>query len=110
MPQKKAEDKIPATRVSTSRVKASGSAAVGQMGAAPAVAKAKSVSRTSKARKAIPAAATESLLQLSGAVNGRVTTEQIAERAYFLWLEKGCPEGTAEQDWIEAERQLSAHQ
>jgi hypothetical protein len=32
----------------------------------------------------------------------------IGELAYQLWLARGCPEGTAERDWIDAERQLRA--
>jgi hypothetical protein len=32
----------------------------------------------------------------------------IAELAYQLWLQRGCPEGTEELDWMEAERQLAA--
>jgi len=31
----------------------------------------------------------------------------IGELAYRLWQARGCPEGTAEQDWLEAERQLA---
>jgi Protein of unknown function (DUF2934) len=31
----------------------------------------------------------------------------IDELAYRLWQARGCPEGTAEQDWLEAERQLA---
>jgi hypothetical protein len=31
----------------------------------------------------------------------------IRDRAYTRWQKQGCPEGTAEQDWIEAERELS---
>lgn len=34
------------------------------------------------------------------------TPEQIAERAYALWIERGCPEGSDEADWLEAEREL----
>jgi Protein of unknown function (DUF2934) len=34
----------------------------------------------------------------------------IAERAYAIWLEHGCPQGTAEQDWEEAKRQLAGLQ
>jgi hypothetical protein len=48
----------------------------------------------------------DSLLNLSEAVNQHITPEQVAERAYFRWLERGCPMGTAEQDWFEAEREL----
>ena len=31
----------------------------------------------------------------------------IGELAYTLWQSRGCPSGTAEKDWLEAERQLS---
>ena len=34
----------------------------------------------------------------------------IGELAYQLWQARGCPEGTAEQDWLDAERQLRAKQ
>jgi hypothetical protein len=34
----------------------------------------------------------------------------IGELAYRLWQARGCPEGTAEQDWLDAERQLLAIQ
>ena len=30
----------------------------------------------------------------------------IGELAYRLWQSRGCPQGTAEQDWREAEEQL----
>ena len=29
--------------------------------------------------------------------------DRIRERAYFLWLEEGCPEGQAERHWLAAE-------
>lgn len=31
----------------------------------------------------------------------------IGELAYRLWQARGCPDGTAEQDWLEAEKQLA---
>jgi hypothetical protein len=34
------------------------------------------------------------------------TDAEIAERAYHLWLEHGCQEGTDQQNWLEAEREL----
>lgn len=34
--------------------------------------------------------------------------EQIARRAHQLWVKKGCPEGSAEQDWLQAEQELKA--
>ena len=32
--------------------------------------------------------------------------EEIARFAYILWQARGCGDGEAEQDWLEAERQL----
>jgi Protein of unknown function (DUF2934) len=31
----------------------------------------------------------------------------IAQLAYLLWQQRGCPVGSAETDWLEAEQQLS---
>lgn len=36
------------------------------------------------------------------------SVEQIARRAHELWIKKGCPEGSAEQDWLQAEQELKA--
>jgi hypothetical protein len=33
--------------------------------------------------------------------------DEIAEQAYKLWQERGCPEGTDLETWLEAERKLS---
>jgi hypothetical protein len=33
---------------------------------------------------------------------------EIEALAYQLWLERGCPAGSPEQDWFRAEKQLSA--
>ena len=35
-----------------------------------------------------------------------VDHEEIAKRAYELWQARGCPGGSAESDWFEAEREL----
>lgn len=32
--------------------------------------------------------------------------EQVAILAYHLWQERGCPEGSPEIDWLEAEQEL----
>ncbi len=32
--------------------------------------------------------------------------DEIASRAYDLWQEKGFPEGSAEENWLQAEREL----
>ena len=33
--------------------------------------------------------------------------ENIAQLAYAIWQSRGCPDNSAENDWIEAEMQLS---
>lgn len=34
--------------------------------------------------------------------------DSIRELAYHLWKARGCPTGSPEQDWLDAERQLSS--
>lgn len=34
------------------------------------------------------------------------TQAEIAERAYLLWIENGCSEGSDQQNWLDAEREL----
>lgn len=34
--------------------------------------------------------------------------QEIAVLAYQLWRERGCPNGSPEDDWFRAERQLQA--
>jgi Protein of unknown function (DUF2934) len=34
--------------------------------------------------------------------------EEIAQRAYELWCERGCPHGSPQEDWYRAERELSS--
>ena len=47
--------------------------------------------------------------QAEAYTNGVVETsvqENVARLAYSLWQQRGCPTGSAEIDWIEAEQQL----
>ncbi len=37
----------------------------------------------------------------------RLAYEDIASLAYALWQERGCPEGSSEEDWFRAEQELS---
>ena len=37
-----------------------------------------------------------------------VTAEQIADRAYHLYLARGCEQGDAIGDWLQAERELNS--
>ena len=39
--------------------------------------------------------------------NGRPSREAIAQLAYLLWQERGCPHGSPEQDWLRAEQHLA---
>jgi hypothetical protein len=32
--------------------------------------------------------------------------QDIADRAYQRWVDRGCPQGSPEEDWFEAEREL----
>jgi len=38
--------------------------------------------------------------------NDEISHEDIARLAYVLWEERGSGDGLADQDWLEAERQL----
>jgi Protein of unknown function (DUF2934) len=44
--------------------------------------------------------------RLADAVQPNLTQQEIASIAYTIWQERGCPLGSAEQDWLEAERRL----
>ncbi len=37
---------------------------------------------------------------------GLPSHNEIAERAHQRWLQNGCPDGSHEEDWLEAEREL----
>jgi len=42
------------------------------------------------------------------AVELRPAHEQIAALAYALWQQRGCPEGSSDEDWFRAEQELLA--
>lgn len=42
----------------------------------------------------------------TGARASGPNTLEVAQRAYEIWCSKGCPEGTADEDWLQAEREL----
>jgi hypothetical protein len=62
--------------------------------------------RVAKATKASGA----SILRLANAVSSspQLETEEVARRAYFHWLARGCPEGSPDQDWFRAEEEILA--
>ena len=41
-----------------------------------------------------------------GSGAGLIDRNTVAARAYQLWVERGCPEGSPEQDWYQAEQEL----
>jgi hypothetical protein len=51
---------------------------------------------------------TGSMGQGQGHVGAPIPHEKIAKRAYEKWCQRGCPQGTDQQDWHEAENELRA--
>lgn len=45
-------------------------------------------------------------------VDGGVTSQhdEIAARAYELWQRRGCPIGSPDEDWSQAEAELQVHE
>lgn len=84
------------TRPSNRRVKA----------AAPAPAKTAMPPQRTESREALQSAPS------SVATNNgnEPTTEEIAALAYQLWIERGSPHGSHEEDWHRAEAQLRSRQ
>jgi hypothetical protein len=35
--------------------------------------------------------------------NNTDSSKDIAALAYFLWMDRGCPEGSPDEDWYQAE-------
>jgi len=62
---------------------------------------------TAAAAVLIPARA-ESSLAVKFALDETSIREKISHLAYAIWEVRGCPEGSAESDWLEAERQVYA--
>ncbi len=40
----------------------------------------------------------------------RLSESEIASRAYQRWQHRGRPDGSAEEDWLEAEREVESQQ
>ena len=54
-----------------------------------------------------PVARNEECTEPVGPVAGKhVEQQEIAELAYELWQMRGCPDGSPEEDWFRAEREL----
>jgi hypothetical protein len=48
--------------------------------------------------------------QTTQSLNNANFRERVAKRAYEKWMKRGCKDGYAQQDWLEAERELLAEQ
>jgi hypothetical protein len=57
---------------------------------------------------AAPMAPPKSVPPKAATATPAVPRERIAMRAYEKWLKRGCTHGHADQDWMEAERELLA--
>ncbi len=74
----------------------------------------KAVKTATPRRKAAPkveaATANSSIVNLSDAMEPArmLDAREIEQRAYLSWLERGCPEGSPQEDWYRAERELIA--
>ena len=44
--------------------------------------------------------------EINGDVPGAALRQKIEERAYHIWLERGCGHGDHEHHWLQAEREL----
>jgi hypothetical protein len=60
----------------------------------------------SRAIKIDPKKAAASGLKTQGATTQITETSIVAVRAYELWIQRGCPIGTPEIDWFQAEKEL----
>ena len=39
----------------------------------------------------------------------QLTELEVANLAYQRWVKRGCPEGSPQEDWYEAEHELQSH-
>jgi Protein of unknown function (DUF2934) len=64
--------------------------------------------RTSRGAATIHAPRKTELHRVSVAPRPLPSREQIAQRAYELWMQSGCSYGRDDENWLQAERELSA--
>lgn len=82
--------------------------------AEPVAKKEKIVKAVAPKKKAAPkkaaVTANSSIMNLADAVDTAhaFDAKEIEVRAYLSWLERGCPEGSPQEDWFRAEKELLA--
>jgi hypothetical protein len=65
------------------------------------------VAKTAKGKSQPDISSIEDVEQSSETPDSQPTAEEIAVRAYHIYLERGGIEGDPEADWLQAERELS---
>jgi hypothetical protein len=63
------------------------------------------VAKTARSKAEPIASAPDASVPVEPAV--RPSHEQIAERAYYIYLERGGSTGDPQEDWLQAERELT---
>ncbi len=56
--------------------------------------------------KKVASLSLENLLKTADDFSPLPNADEIAERAYHIWLERGCPDGTCTENWLRAETEL----
>jgi hypothetical protein len=54
-----------------------------------------------------PKARQQSPLEMAVKSASSLEPDQIASLAYMIWQQRGCPEGSPEADWLQAEEGLA---
>ena len=62
--------------------------------------------RPASAEKTVTRAKVARPKPLAASNSGENGRDRVAELAYFHWLQRGCPEGSPQEDWLRAEREL----
>jgi hypothetical protein len=62
----------------------------------------KTMSQPATASKTVP----PPMLAQGQASSPAIPAEKIARRAYEMWCQRGCPHGSDQQDWYQAEQEL----
>jgi hypothetical protein len=63
----------------------------------------------SRAIKIDPKKAVATGTKTQAAIAPTPNVNTVAARAYELWIQRGCPIGSPEVDWLQAERELHAN-
>jgi hypothetical protein len=64
--------------------------------------------RSTRGASAIPAPRKAEIHRLVAAPRPLPTREQVAARAYEIWVHSGCVAGRDAENWLQAERELQA--